>query len=327
MLDLTSYINVLSMNITWYDKNNDIISSEMASNCQFIKKLCSFKTEATTEKINLIFSRRNYLDSFINYASGMSNNFDNLNIRVGLINQSENIDHIDSFIIDSNVIFIGDDKDENNYLSLFKNNACVISASCNDRFPTIAYQRHLSQVLSLDSISLSELRNDFSSAESKLRSSKSIFLKKDAVSKQDSYSNRSRITGINIYECCQLVRYAGLSTQVEFFFFNAQEKDGSKDIWDFISTSIWYYLEGFKDRSIDEKTANKKIYMVDCEFFESPIIFTKSETTNRWWFKHPVSELQIPCSENDYNTLRLGQIPDLMSAQLFGKLESTLKEK
>lgn len=311
------------MNITWYDKNNDIYTPEMAPTCQFLKKLTSFDLSHSKNIVNIIFSRPEFLNSFMKKAEGMSNIFEKLNIRIGCINNENQIDQIESSLIDSSVIFIGDDKHEIKYLNIFNNEACLISNNCHPSIQTIAYQRHLSQSFNANSISLSELRDDFSTAESKLRSAKSIFIKKNAVKKQDSGSIRSRITGLDIYEFCQIIRYAGLSESLDFLFINAQEESNNEDIWDFISTSLWYYLEGQTHINIDDKQENKKIYLLDCEFFEDPIVFIKSEVTNRWWFKHPYSEKEIPCSENDYNTLRIGQIPDLMSVQLFGNQEVT----
>ena len=305
------------MNITWYDKNNDIYSPEVAPNCQFLKKLISFDADAVQNVINIIFSEQKFLDIFMKNAQGMSNVFDKLNIRIGLVNKSDQTEYIESTTVDSSVIFIGNDDDENKYLSIFNNRACIVSNSCHSSISTIGYQRHLSNEVNTNSISLSEIREDFSAAESKMRAVRSIFFKKSAVKKQDSYSQRSRITGIDIYECCQLIRYAGLSSELDFFFINAEEESGNENIWDFITTSIWYYLEGKTHKNIDDKAENKKIYLVDCEFFDDAIVFIKSEITNRWWFKHPISEMQVPCSENDYNSLRVGQIPDLMSAQLF----------
>jgi len=310
------------MNITWYDKNNDIYGPKMASNCQFIKKLTSFDFDNTKNVVNIIFSSQEYLNSFMEFAEGMSNIFASINVRIGVVNNTDQIDHIESSMVDSGVIFIGNDNDQEKYLKIFNTSACIISNKCHPNTQSIAYQRHLSSSFNPNSISLSELREDFSNAESKLRAVKSIFLRKDAVKKQDSFSQRSRITGIDIYECCQLVRYAGLSASLDFFFINAQEESETKDIWDFITTAVWYYLEGNTHKNIDNKSDNKKIYLVDCDFFDEPIEFIKSECTKRWWFKHPTSQKEVPCSEKDYNALRIGQIPDLMSAQLFGNGEA-----
>ena len=304
------------MNIEWYCKNNDMIKSEMTDSSQLVNKLLNYESESALECVNIIFSQKTYFDAFLKNIKGMANIFDSLNFRLGVV-QNENIEKLNGELIDSSVIYIGGDRDQLKYLSVFNSSSCVISSECHEKYTTIGYQRHLSNNINIQSVSLSELRQDFSLAESKLRAAKSVFLRKNAIKKQDSFSSRSRITGLDVYETCQLIRYCGLSSNLEFFFINAEKTDAEASTWDIITTAIWYYLEGKINQNIDNQKDATKIFMVDCDFFEDPIMFTKSEITNRWWFDHPNSGEKIPCSENDYTAMKNGQIPDLMSIHLF----------
>lgn len=311
------------MNITWYGKNNDTIDSELTANCQLLEKITSYDNNHKGELITLIFGKPDYMTSFLKNLKGMSNIFDGLNFKIGVMQQEPQIQKIDNYLVDSTVIFIGDDSDEEKYLSVFNAAACIISSKTDGSDINIGYQRHFSNNSNPLAVSLSEMRSNFSLAESKLRAAKAVFLKKDAVKIQDSCSSRSRITGLDVYECCQLLRYAGLSEHNDFFFINGQEDNPNNNIWDLISTAVWYYLEGKMNKNIDNDTSTTQTYLVDCSFFDDPIAFKKSEVTNRWWFENPTDKAMIPCSEGDYELMRQGEIPDFISVYLFGSLSAT----
>lgn len=308
------------MNITWYGKNNDRIDSELTANCQLLKKIITSDESQKGEVISLIFSSEEDMFLFFKYIKGMAHIFDDLNFKVGVLSNDLGIQKIDTHLVDSTVIYFGNDDDETKYLSVFNESACVISQKCHSNFINIGYQRHLSNSINPLAVSLSEMRENFSLAECKLRAANAVFLQKGAIKSQDSFSSRSRITGLDVYEYCQLLRYAGLSNKNDFLFINVQEESNNTNIWDLITTGVWYYLEGKLNKNIDENTETTQTYLVDCAFFDEPIAFKKSEVTNRWWFENPSNKELIPCSESDYELMRQGQVPDFISLHLFDNL-------
>ncbi|MBT8230984.1 MAG: hypothetical protein HKO66_14165 [Saprospiraceae bacterium] len=300
------------MNITWYDKNNDSFALETTSNCQLTNKMLSNENDETKECINIVFGQESYLNSFFNCLKGMQNNFDGLNFRIGVVNKVSKIEFMEANIIESSVIYIGGNEEEEKYLSVFNESANLIANRCQGKYKTIGFQRHLTNEIHPLSISLSELRKDFSLAESSLRAAKAIFFNKSSVRVQESNSSYSRITGLDIYECCQLLRYCGLSTEHDFLFINGEEKQNNNDIWDMITTVVWYYLEGRTFKTIDDSTDNINTYLVESPLFKDAITFYKSEKTNRWWFLSPENGKKVPCSENDYLNLSKGDFPDIL---------------
>ena len=301
------------MNIDWYNKNNDTIISNMTNSSQLIKKIVNEDSENTLETIHLIFANKKMMHDFIKNIKSMYNAFDNLNFRLGVLSDSHDVNYIAAEMIESKVLFFGTENEKENYKKVFKNDCVGISAICNGKISTIGYQRHLSQELHPLSVSLGEMRNDFGLAEASLRKSKAVFLELDVLRRQDSFSNSSRITGLDIYEICQLMRYLGLSDTQEFIFINVSESDSNPKIWDAISTFTWYYFEGLLNCQRDKQESEFNKYLVESEYFENGITFYNSPLTNRWWFSFGNNSMEkIPCSEQDYIKLRAGEMTELV---------------
>jgi hypothetical protein len=237
-------------------------------------------------------------------------------LQLGLINKAELISDRSNFAelnIQEPVIFFGNSAQENSFRKIFESRSAFISNKCEGMQKTIGYQRHLSNDIHHQSVSLGEFRSDFGRAESYLRAAQAIFFNLNSIRRQESYYKDSFITGLDIYEACQIIRFCGMATDHSFMFINIADSKAEKASWDCVATLIWYYIEGKNQIEIDNpEHAENHVYMVENELFAEPICFIKTYKTKRWWFVHPESNEKIPCSENDYQSLRAGSIPELM---------------
>ncbi|MBN1769245.1 MAG: hypothetical protein JXR50_00810 [Prolixibacteraceae bacterium] len=131
--------------------------------------------------------------------------------------------------------------------------------------------------------------------------------------------------GLYADEACQLSRYAGISdkTQIFHFFGTYTHKniDNNKITSKLAAQIIWYYIDGYQHR----KHEYPKGSLNDCKKFEVqideidfPIVFYKSNKTERWWIeiktinKHPETDemIIVSCTENDYKCACNNEIPE-----------------
>lgn len=306
------------MNIQWLNKNDDILNSDLQDGRHLSNSILK-EGENSLQRINLIFCSRNEIQDFISAMEQFSPVYNGISFHIGLINEDkESAEEFQYLETDGFNLFFGNKSMASSFRKLAKNENVLISNRCPGDIKTIGYQRHLTFKEHLLSVSLAESRNAFSKAESVIRTTDSLFFDLSAIKKQDSFSANSMITGYDIYEACQLVRYAGLSEKLNFLFFNVEDTNVNRDTWQCLSTLFWYFIEGFQNRQIDNTEVGfEKIYLVENEYFENPLEFIHSQITNRWWFKHPESEEKIPCSELDFKSFNQGNIPDLIIAHLF----------
>jgi formiminoglutamase len=140
----------------------------------------------------------------------------------------------------------------------------------------------------------------------------------DAPARKDNSPN-----GFYSDEACQLARYAGISDRVRSF--GIYETDTRFDVNNqtskLVSQIVWYYIDGFLNRkhefplsSLDDCLK----YIVEIDEIEIPIVFYKSNKTNRWWIE--VNNLPestgnkvnviAACSETDYFKACNNEIPE-----------------
>lgn len=303
------------MNIKWYDKNNDIFDSKMSSTGQMIKKLLDGNDEKNLQTVNLIFEDEALLTQFIKSCSALNGDFNSISFRLG-VKLDNNMDTISSEVIDSNIIYFGGNKSENRYLTVFNKDCVHINNKCEE-CPNIGYQRHLEQTISMQSISLGELKMNFDTAESLLRSKKSVIFNPSSVSLKDSNNMSSQSIGLDIYEVCQLLRYAGLSENCDFLFVNVEGNSENLPFWNFTSVVCWYYMEGLNYKFKESIDDDVNTYLVENEYYDAPIEFTESKVTKRWWCIHPENKKKIACTRKDYESISNGDIPDFLMTELF----------
>jgi hypothetical protein len=124
--------------------------------------------------------------------------------------------------------------------------------------------------------------------------------------------------GFNGKDICSLSRYAGISDKVKCLgLFN---HNGSFQESMLIAQVIWYFIEGFNFRTIENPLVNHNNYLryiVPVDDME--LIFIKSIKTERWWIEIPIitnvnNKLKritlLPCSHEDYLRACDQEIPE-----------------
>lgn len=298
------------MNINWIDPalnpahaGNQLNSENKQDSSDTANSLC------------LVFENREHLDQLCNAIADFDFSNMALNLRFGIIEmQGEKGKSSSTFSTeDQQVVYFGTEKSEKNFLNIAGENAVMISNQCHKNHRTIAFQRHLSQENHIQSVSLGEFKADFGKAESLLRASDMIFLDLNVIRRQDSFYPVSKLTGLDIYEASQLLRYCGLSARHSLLHIKTDFSSISHQSWECMACLLWYYIEGCGHVSTDDLSSNDNhVYMVENVFFNDALKFIKSNITNRWWFVHPETGQEIPCSEQDYISVREGAVPDLI---------------
>jgi len=148
----------------------------------------------------------------IHSFSKLDDAFPNLNIRFGWIeneiNHSENRD-----LCPGISMIIGEDTYINGFITASKVKSLIMSNRAQNELLHLGFQRHLASHTNPYSISLGELMNDISEAETMIRSANNIDFRLNVMKKEDSGSEFSHTAGIDIYDSCKLMRLAGLSNK------------------------------------------------------------------------------------------------------------------
>ena len=118
--------------------------------------------------------------------------------------------------------------------------------------------------------------------------------------------------GFNGEESCVLMRYAGMSPNVNTIGIYGYDPD--KDQHDLtakqISQMLWYLLDGRsrgrKEAKIDERDSFNEYHMA---FAEVDTTFIQSKKTGRWWMQLPDKRF-IACSYKDYLLASSNEIPE-----------------
>lgn len=126
-------------------------------------------------------------------------------------------------------------------------------------------------------------------------------------------------------EACQICRYAGMSdklTSIGFYETNPKF-DPKGQTAHLVAQMIWYFMDGFANRSQDLPEKNKKDFVrfrVFLDEYKEELFFLKSKKTDRWWIQIPPKDDEdeeasnpnryVPCSYEDYQTALQQEIPE-----------------
>jgi arginase family enzyme len=167
----------------------------------------------------------------------------------------------------------------------------------------------LVEKLFFDAYRLGDISSNISISEPIFRDADLVSL--DLTSVKSSESGNFNIftpNGFSGKEICALSRYAGISDKVTSFgIFNHENSNQESTL---IAQIIWYFIEGFHYRSNEYPFTSKETYLKYIVSFEDePIVFYKSDKTERWWIEIPFisnsnNKLKrntlLPCSYDDY---------------------------
>lgn len=166
---------------------------------------------------------------------------------------------------------------------------------------------------------LGEVTEDITISESVLRDTDMVSFDISCVRASDAPANEN-ISPNGFYgeEVCAVTRYAGTSNQVSsfgFFEYNPlyDEKGQTAKL---IAQGLWYFIEGYSNRTIENPSKKGKNYT----HYTVPIVseglelhFVKSNITTKWWIKIDAkSKIKyLPCRYNDYLLACEAEIPEV----------------
>jgi formiminoglutamase len=180
--------------------------------------------------------------------------------------------------------------------------------------------------LHFDRLRLGELRPSIiARVEPQVRACDVISIDFSSVKQADFKSGlHMQPNGLTSEEICQIARYCGFSEKLTALHLAGfaevlESKTTDKHL---IGQVLWCFLDGFYNRKKDFPQGSKqelKKYLVAIKESESPLIFYKSNKTDRWWMEVPFvratkknyeSHAIVPCSYQDYLNATQNEIPD-----------------
>jgi hypothetical protein len=180
-------------------------------------------------------------------------------------------------------------------------------------------ERDLMDKMYFDSYRLGEVVSDLAACEPLLRDAHFLSIDTRAIQASDMGSGTNYTpNGLNGREICALTRYAGLSPKLSLF--GVFESDNHPMSNRLIAQMVWYFIEGFSIRIVEDPLRQSEYFLKYTVTLESlDLIFFKSKKTSRWWVQLEEissegnnfnSSALLPCSENDYKEACKDLIPE-----------------
>ena len=173
-----------------------------------------------------------------------------------------------------------------------------------------------------DSFRVGVVRSDIKEMEPLLRDAHVVSLDISSVRQSDSPGHFSPSpNGFYGEEICQLAKYAGQSDNLQVFgiFETNPVLDINNQSTRLAAQIIWYLFEGMSQKIVENPAKQKSRftkYIVNLSGVGKDIVFYKSNHTEKWWLKMPVSNTNsakaefIACTYNDYMKASNQEIPD-----------------
>lgn len=170
---------------------------------------------------------------------------------------------------------------------------------------------------------LGKVRENMEEVEPIIRDADMLSFDISAIKQSDAPGKRNATPhGFYGEEGCKIARYAGITdklTSIGFYEMNP-ECDRNSQTAQLIAQMIWYFLDGFYNRTNEFPIVNDREfvkYTVDIEESEFEMIFWKSKRSGRWWMQIPETgnvkyerHQLIPCSYADYQLACNEEIPE-----------------
>ena len=177
--------------------------------------------------------------------------------------------------------------------------------------------------LNFTTMRLGALRDDIKETEPLLRDVNLLGVSLNALKYSESGGQKGcRPNGLYSEELAQLMRYAGMSDQLQclgLFQFQQTTHQQPKIGAQVFAEAFWCFVEAFAERKREWPEKNDKNfirYTVSNDEYDLELIFLKSELSGRWWIQMPKDKAMlkkkfyIPCSYSDYKTALEGDIPE-----------------
>lgn len=171
---------------------------------------------------------------------------------------------------------------------------------------------------------LGEVRSNIENMEPVLRDADLVSFDISAVRMNEAPGQKDGSpNGLFADEACRISRYCGISDRVKLFglYEIDIQSDLKRQTAKLGAQILWYYFEGYLNRKHDypkTQLSNYTKYEVQIDEIDFPIVFYKSDLTNRWWLKVQVKDNEgvevesvvVSCSESDYLKACRNDIPD-----------------
>ncbi len=226
------------------------------------------------------------------------------------------------------IVFVGGDINVSNaIINTFRSKTttqrhCLISDVVTDNDAEqntyLGLQRHLNALPTLKNLddtmalSLGQIKANPAKVEPMLRNAQHLSLNLNALDHTCLPQAAKNLTGLSIYEICQIFKYVG-STSTKTIHIQTNEFK-APEIAELCSLLTWYFLEG-AETAMQEDVYDKsnKEYVVYIDSLDADLTFIQGKKTGKWWFKNPgqnESGEYIPCSFEDYETVCQNDIPN-----------------
>jgi formiminoglutamase len=166
--------------------------------------------------------------------------------------------------------------------------------------------------LRFDCFRLGSVKDNIEEMEPVIRNSHLFTFDISAIANAFAPANELSPNGFNGEEACILMRYAGLSHNVNtvgIYGYKPGRDQGQLTARQ-ISHMLWYLIDG-KSRGRREAALSERDFFVEYHtaFAEVETVFLQSKKTQRWWMQLPDSKY-IACSYQDYLLASSNEIPE-----------------
>ncbi|MBO9634958.1 MAG: arginase family protein [Chitinophagaceae bacterium] len=166
--------------------------------------------------------------------------------------------------------------------------------------------------LRFDCFRVGHIKENIEEMEPVIRNAKLFSFDIAAIAHAFAPANGITPNGFNGEEACILMRYAGLSPNIDTvgIYGYMQEKDRDNLTAKQISHMLWYLIDGRsrgrREAKLDEKESFNEFTIA---FAEIETVFLQSKRTGRWWMQLPDQQF-IACSYKDYLLASSNEIPE-----------------
>ena len=166
--------------------------------------------------------------------------------------------------------------------------------------------------LRFDCFRLGSVKDDIEEMEPVIRNSHLFTFDISAIANSFAPANELSPNGFNGEEACILMRYAGLSHNVNtvgIYGYKPGRDQGQLTARQ-ISHMLWYLIDG-KSKGRREAALSERDFFVEYHtaFAEVETVFLQSKKTQRWWMQLPDNKY-IACSYQDYLLASSNEIPE-----------------